>query len=171
MILVSVSHSEFFEWRAGFINLRQPSTHELEDHLSPWSVKRTHATRSHSLSILTFHPGGDRSTETALHHEVLHPTALLPVVGVPQLFSSHHRGKWEQTCTYLTLRRSCVMGICRTSTSTWFPLKKMFPDFVVMPSRIQPFLTTSYRILWYLTQNKKNTFKYYNKEQIYQISV
>lgn len=58
------------------------------------SARHTHATRFPSLSILTFHPGGNGSTDTALHHEVFHPTALFHVVGVPRLFSSHHRGKW-----------------------------------------------------------------------------
>lgn len=94
VILVWVSH-RVSEWRAGFINLRQPWTHEFEGHLSLLSVTYAHAGRSVSISILTFHPGGHWSAKTALHHEVLLPTALHPVVGVPRIFGSHHRGLWE----------------------------------------------------------------------------
>lgn len=85
------------EWRVGFINLRQPSKQEFGGHLSLRSVTYAHAARTLSFSIFTFEPEGHRSTETATRHEVLLFTALLPVVGVPRILSSHHRGKWKQT--------------------------------------------------------------------------
>lgn len=102
--LVWVSHSQFFEWQAGFIKLRQPSTHDFRGHLSMQTVTQADAARSHSDSILIFHLEGHRSTKTALHHEVFLPTALVPVVGVPRIIGSHHRGKWEQAGTSLTMK-------------------------------------------------------------------
>lgn len=97
-MLVWVSH-RISEWRAGFI--KSPPA------LNTWvwrplvslvcHVTYAHAARSDSFSIFTSHPGGHGSTKTALHHEVLHPTALLPFVGVARVFSGHHRGKWQQT--------------------------------------------------------------------------
>lgn len=99
-----MSHYRVSEWRAGFINLCQPSTHEFGGHLSLRSVRRAHAAGSVSFSIFTVHLRGHGSATTALHHEVLLLAALLPAAGVQRVFSRHHRGKWEQTGRCLTGR-------------------------------------------------------------------
>ncbi len=158
-MLVWVSH-RVFEWQAGFINLRQPSAHEFGGRLFLRSVTYEHTARFIRFSILTLHPGGRRSTKTALHHEVLLPAALLPVAGVPWIFSSHHRGKWEQTgSTSRGFRWCCCNGKCRTNTRLfncyylkemwWCALLNIFLDpsganaAVCTSTRMLPFSNTS----------------------------
>lgn len=95
------------EWRTGFINLCQPSAHEFGGHFSLHSGTYTHAAKSDGDNVSIHHPGGHK--KTALHHEVHLLAALLPAVGVPWIFSSHHRGEWKQT-------HPGMMGICMLST-------------------------------------------------------
>lgn len=143
--LVWVTH-RVFEWRAGFINLRQPSTREFGGHSSLRSVTYAHAAKSDGFSILTFHCGGHGSTKTALHHEVLLPAALLPVAGVQRIFSCHHGGKWEQTGLCLTGHFWITVWICK-----YLLFRLLFSENVYLLIFVwNDCINIKSRILWFL---------------------